>query len=165
MLSENDAKVLKAISQGCLNLLDILHKLGMKQETAIASADALGEQGLVTVIKSVYEVVSLTNEGKYYAQVGLPERRLLSFIGPGKAMSELKDPDNKIGLGWLRKKGWATIQGGEIKPVGDAPRGKDEEILQVLLLTTDLKRSAELDKKGLSDLKGRGLVDSRQNKE
>ena len=45
-------------------------------------------------------------------------------------MSELKDPAHKIGLGWLRKKGWATIQAGEIKPVGAAPEGKDEEILE-----------------------------------
>lgn len=165
MLSENDVNVLKAISQGCFNLLDIVHKLGMKQEAVIASADALGEQGLVKVIKSVDEVVSLTDEGRNYSQVGLPERALLSSIGSGKLLSELKDPGHKMAIGWLRKKGWATIHGGEIKPLGPAPMGKDEEILKVLLLTHDPMRSAELDKKVLADLKGRGLVDSRQNKE
>jgi phenylalanyl-tRNA synthetase alpha chain len=165
MLSENDVKVLNAISQGCSNLRDILHKLEMKQEAVIASADALGEQGLVKVIKSVDEVVYLTKEGMHYSQAELPERALLSSIGSGKLLSELKDPGHKIAIGWLRKKGWATIQGGEIKPLGSAPIGKDEEILQVLLLTKDPKRSAELDKKALSDLKSRRLVGSTNSKE
>ena len=142
--------------------MDILDKLGMKQEAVIASADALGEQGLVKVIKSVYETVSLTPEGMVYSQGALPERDLLSIIGSGKPLSELKD---KIAIGWLRKKGWATIQNGEIRPAGSAPKGKDEEILQFLLRTPGLKRSDVLDKKGLADLKSRGLVELYKNKE
>jgi len=164
MLSENDVKVLNAISQGGSDLLDIVKKLGMKPEAVRASADALGEQGLVKVNKSVDEIVYLSEEGRYYAQAELPERRLLSFIGPGKATSELKDPDHRISLGWLRKKGWAVIQAGEIRPVGDAPRGKDEEMLQVLL-AAGKKKSSELDKKVLADLKSRKLIDSMNNKE
>jgi phenylalanyl-tRNA synthetase alpha chain len=165
MLSENYVKVLKAISEGELNHGYIAIKLGMKPEAVIASADALGEQGLVKVIKSVYETASLTPEGMIYSQEGLPERDLLSIIGSGKPLSELKDPGHKIAIGWLRKKGWATIQNGEIRPVGSAPKGKDEEILQFLLLTPGLKRSDVLDKKGLSDLKSRGLVELSKNKE
>jgi phenylalanyl-tRNA synthetase alpha chain len=164
MLSENDVKVLKAISQGDSDPLEIVHKLGMKVEAVRASADALGEQGLVKVIKSVDEIISLTKEGRYYSQEGLPERALLSIIGPGKALSELKDPAHKIGLGWLRRKGWAAIQAGELKPLGSAPRGLDEDILQALLLTGP-KSSTELDKKSLADLKSRGLVDSSKSKE
>jgi phenylalanyl-tRNA synthetase alpha chain len=163
MLSENDAKVLNAISQGGSDPLDIAHKLGIKVEAVRASADALGEQGLVKVIKSVDEIVSLTKEGRYYSQEGLPERAMLSTIGQGLALSELKDPAYKIGLGWLRKKGWATIQAGEIRPLGSAPRGSDEEILEKLLAGP--KRNADLDKKGLADLKGRGLVESSKTKE
>ncbi|MGB7546016.1 MAG: phenylalanine--tRNA ligase subunit alpha, partial [Methanothrix sp.] len=125
MLSENDLKVLKAISEGESDPQKIAIKVGMKREAVLASADALGEQGLVSVIKSVDEYASLTLEGMQDAQAGLPERILLSFIGSGKPMSELKNTD-KIALGWLRKKGWAVIQGGKIQPVGDAPLGSDE---------------------------------------
>ena len=93
-------------------------------EAVRASADALGEQGLVQVTKSVDEIVSLTEEGRKYAQEGLPERNLLSsHSDQAKPMSELKDPAHKIGLGWLRRKGWAAIQAGELKPMGSAPRG------------------------------------------
>jgi phenylalanyl-tRNA synthetase alpha chain len=163
MLSENDVKVLKAISEGESDPLGIVHKLDLKIETVRASADVLGELGLVKVIKSVSEKVSLTKEGMYYAQAGLPERSLLSAIGSGKAVAELKDPSHKIALGWLRKKGWATIQAGELKPTGFASKGKDEEILVDLL--AGAKSSVDLDKKGLADLRGRGLVVSNKNKE
>ena len=163
MLSENDVKVLKAISEGDSDPQSIAEKLEMKVEAVRASADALGEQGLVQVTKSVEEIFSLTEEGRKYAQEGLPERNLLQSLGSGKPMSELKDPAHKIGLGWLRKKGWATIQAGEIKPLGSAPRGLDEEILETLLAGP--KSSADLDKKGLADLKSRGLVASSKSKE
>jgi phenylalanyl-tRNA synthetase alpha chain len=163
MLSENDVKVLKAILQGHSDPQSIAENLSMKVEAARAAADALGEQGLVLVTKSVEELFSLTEEGRKYAKDGLPERVMLSAIGQGLAMSELKDPAHKIGLGWLRRKGWATIQGGELKPLGSAPRGKDEEILENLLAGP--KSSADLDKNGLADLKSRGLVDSSKSKE
>ena len=88
---------------------------------------------------------------------------LLSFIGSGKPISDLKDPAHKIGFGWLRKKGWVTIDKGIIKPTGSAPLGKDEEMLE--LLSAGPKDSSELDKKGLADLKGRGLLAISKSKE
>ncbi|MRR34890.1 phenylalanine--tRNA ligase subunit alpha [bacterium] len=164
MLSENDLKVLKAISEGESDPQSIAEKLKMKVEAVRASADALGEQGLISVDKSVEESVSLTEEGRKYAEEGLPERALLSFIGSGKAMSELKDPAHKIGLGWLRKKGWAVIDKGILRPTGSAPKGEDEEILESLLAGP--KSAAELEiEKDLADLRRRGLITSSKSKE
>ncbi len=131
----------------------------MKIEAVRASADALGEKGFVKVIKSVEEIISLTEEGTDYAKAGLPERRLLEAIGPGKPMSELKDTSMKIGLGWLRKKGWVSIDKGTIKPTGQAKRGEDEEILDILYKETS-GPSSTLDQYALSTLKKRGLVKS-----
>lgn len=165
MLSENDVKVLKAISEGDCDPQSIAEKLGMKVEAVRASADALGEQGMIQVTKSVEEIVSLTKEGTKYAKEGLPERNLLQSLGQGVAMSELKDPAHKIGLGWLRKKGWAAIQGGELKPLGSAPKGRDEETLQKIL-SNGPKSITELDiEKKLADiLKSRGLIDFNKSK-
>lgn len=162
MLSEMDIKVLKAISVGHSDPQTIAEDLGMKVEAVRASADALEEQGLVKVTKSVDEVFSLTEEGLKYAREGLPERRLLQAIGIGLAMSELKDPSFKIGLGWLKKKGWAVIQGGELRPIGSAEKGKDEEILEAL--QQGPKAGSELDGKALAMLKSRGLVVSSTSK-
>ncbi len=162
MLSENDLKVLKAISEGDSDPQSIAERLQMKVEAVRASADVLGEQGLISVTKSVEESITLTDEGRQYAKDGLPERVLLSFIGSGKPMSELKDPAHKIGLGWLRKKGWAIIQAGEIKPVGAAEPDEDEIILQALLHGP--RSSKNLDEKARAALKSRGLVKSDTSK-
>ena len=160
MLSESDARVLKAISEGFSNPQAIADKLGMKIEAVRASADAWGEQGQVKVFKSVDEIFSLSEEGTKYAKEGLPERKLLEYIGSGKPMSELKDPSIKIGLGWLRKKGWANIQGGEIKPIGLAPKGNDEVALEALL--SGPKTSSELDANALDHAKGQMAGDLKQ---
>ena len=162
MLSENDLKVLKAISEGLSDPQTIAERLEMKVEAVRASADALGEQDLVKVIKSVEEIFTLTEEGTNYAKEGLPERKLLQSLGSGRPMAELKDPAVKIGLGWLRKKGWATIQSGMIKPTGAAPKDADEEILESLLAGP--KSSVVLDEKGLAVLKSRRLVASSKSK-
>jgi phenylalanyl-tRNA synthetase alpha chain len=163
MLAESDAKVLKAISEGETDPQTIAEKLDMKVEAVRASADALEETALVKVAKSVDEIFSLTEEGKKYAMDGLPERRLLEIIGTGKSMAEIKDPAFKIGLGWLRKKGWATIKAGVIEPSGNAPNGKDEETMWNILFAGP-KSGSKLDAKGLADLKGRGLVSSNKTK-
>jgi phenylalanyl-tRNA synthetase alpha chain len=127
-----------------------------------ASADLLSEQGHVQIIKSVEEIFDLTQEGEKYAQEGLPERNLLLVIGSGKTMADLKDPSAKISLGWLRKKGWATIEAGVLKPTGDAPLGKDEEILKTLMAGP--KSSTVLDNNGLAALKSRCLITSSKTK-
>jgi phenylalanyl-tRNA synthetase alpha chain len=158
MLSENDLKVLKAISEGDSDPQSIAKKLDMKVEAVRASADVLGEQGLAQVSKSVVEIFSLTDEGMKYAKEGLPERNLLSIIGTGKPMADLKDPSVKISLGWARKKGWATIEKGVLKPTGVALLGKDEGILEALL--NGPMSSSSFDCKSLSDLKSRGLIKS-----
>ena len=162
MLSGNDLKVLKAISEGESDPQSIAEKLQMKVEAVRASADALGEEALISVTKSVEESVTLTDEGRKYAEEGLPERALLSFIGSGKSMSELKDPAQKIGLGWLRKKGWAAIDKGMIRPTGSAPKGEDEEMLNLLLKSPMNKSSLKSDI--VTELKNRGLAKLEKSK-
>ncbi len=162
-LSENEFLVLKAISSGLSDPQSIAQKLQMKVETARAAADLLAEQGLIQVHKSVDESISLTDEGTGYASEGLPERRLLWSLGTGKPMSELKDPALKIGLGWLRTKGWAAIEGGVIKPLGEAAKGEDEVILEALL--TGPRSGKGWDEKALAALKSRGLIASSKSKE
>jgi phenylalanyl-tRNA synthetase alpha chain len=162
MLSESDAKVLRAISAGESDPQTIAEKTGMKVEAVRASADGLAEQGLILVDKSVEETFSLSLEGESYARDGLPERRLLQFIGAGKPMSDLTDPSSKIGLGWLRKKGWASIDKGMIKPAGDAALGEDEKVLKSLAISP--RSGSSLDGKALAALKSRGLLTSSTSK-
>lgn len=162
MLPESDARVLKAVSEGLLDPQTIAERLGMKVEAVRACADALSERGLLKVAKSVDEVFSLTEEGMRYAREGLPERRLLQSIGSGRPVADLKDPSLKIALGWLRRKGWAAIQSGVIRPVGSPERGRDEEVLGQLL--SGPRSGRELDGDALAALRSRGLVTSTRSK-
>jgi len=162
MLSENDAKVLRAISEGHSDPRDIAEKMGMKIEAVRASADFLSEKGLVEVLKSIDEIFMLTEEGREYAKNGLPERVLLESIGQGRPLSDLKDPSTKIALGWLIKKDWAIIMNGILKPSGMAIKGKDEDLLEALLQNS--RRRSDLDIPGLAALKSRSLITSKKSK-
>jgi len=162
MLSESEAKVLRAISIGHLDPKEIADLTGMKIEAVRSAADSLSENGFVQVEKTVEEAFSLTPEGVLYAREGLPERRILGVIGKGMPISDLKDPSLKIGLGWLKRKGWASIERGMIVPARDAKRGEDEEALSMLLEGS--VEASILPKEGLLLLKGRGLVTSATSK-
>lgn len=154
MLSEIDSKVIKAIANGATSPQEIAEETGAKVEAVRASADVLAEKRLVKVSKSTEEMATLTEEGRKYAEEGLPERRLLGM--KGTSVSELKDPSLKIGLGWLKRKGWATIESGKIVHKGESPLGEDEIALKILLQGP--KDASEMDKKVLAVLKSRGLV-------
>ncbi|MHC1631664.1 MAG: phenylalanine--tRNA ligase subunit alpha [Methanotrichaceae archaeon] len=163
-LSLRDKQVMKAISEGLSDPKTIADKLGTKIVSVISSAEGLSEKNLIQMEKTVDEVYSLTKEGVRYAEEGLPERRILEIVGKeGAPISEITDPGLKIGIGWLRKKGWAKVVGGVIKPTGDAPRSSDEEVLEILYHEGE-KKGSELDEEGSSLLKKRNLVTTRTEK-
>lgn len=163
-LSPRDRQVLKEISDGLTDPGKIAEKLKIKEVSVISSAEGLAERGLVSLDKMVEEVYALTEEGARYAEIGLPERRILEIAGTeGVPISEIEDPSLKVGIGWLKKKGWASVEAGKIMPTGPAPAGKDEEILEALSFQGETSASA-LDAEALKLLKSRGLVESRTQK-
>ncbi|HPE63435.1 MAG TPA: phenylalanine--tRNA ligase subunit alpha, partial [Methanothrix sp.] len=163
-LSPRDRQVLKEISDGLTDPRKIAEKLKIKEVSVISSAEGLAEKGLISLKKTVEEIYALTEEGARYADIGLPERRILEIAGAdGVPMSEIKDPSLKVGIGWLKKKGWANVEAGKIKPVGPAPAGKDEETLAALNFQGETSGSS-LDEEALKVLKSRGLVESKAQK-
>ena len=163
-LSPRDRQVLKEINQGLRDPKDIAERLGIKEVSAISSAEGLAEMGLISLDKRVEEVYTLTQEGARYAEIGLPERRILEIAGAeGISLTQIKDPALKVGIGWLKKKGWAAVEAGKITPKKDAPPGKDEEILAALSFQGETTGSA-LDGEALKLLKSRGLVESKAQK-
>ena len=163
-LSPRDRQVLKEINQGLRDPKDIAERLGIKEVSAISSAEGLAEMGLISLDKRVEEVYTLTEEGARYAEIGLPERRILEIAGAeGISLTQIKDPALKVGIGWLKKKGWAAVEAGKITPKKDAPPGKDEEILAALSFQGETTGSA-LDGEALKLLKSRGLVESKAQK-
>ena len=133
------------------------------------AASWLQAKGLLTMKERVRRTYRLAR--KQWATKNLPERTLLKalakFRRPAtaaelRAKAELSAADFSIALGWMRRKGWATVgkEGGETTvAVTDAGRealatkGRDEELLAALVKGE--RAEEEIDPQLLSQLKSR----------
>jgi phenylalanyl-tRNA synthetase alpha chain len=104
---------------------------------------SLTKKKLARVHEQKQTVITLNEEGRYHAKKGLPERRLihgLLKLGGEASVDEvvreasLEKKFLTIALGWLHRKGWATIE--KKKQVLKAPKepsiGIEEQLLSLL---------------------------------
>jgi phenylalanyl-tRNA synthetase alpha chain len=155
-LSLNERRLLAALAPlGAADAAELGMALGAAPDAVVQYANLLAQNGgLATVERVVERSYDLTDEGRQYAEAGLPERQLLAAIGDRTPMAELKaHPLASIGIGWLRRKGWVAIRDGVVERSGDAPEGEDERALLVEPL---------VDGPGLCDLLKRGLAVERE---
>ncbi|HZD43715.1 MAG TPA: phenylalanine--tRNA ligase subunit alpha, partial [Methanomicrobiales archaeon] len=150
-LTLNERKLLAALAP--LEKADagvLAEELGTTKEAVVQYAQLAATRGLVEVEKEVETRYLLTQEGQKYASEGLPERQLYDSFGESIDIRELqKHPLSKIGIGWLKKKGWASIQNGQVEKTGPAPLGEDEQVL----------RNPGAGGKGATELLKRGLME------
>ncbi|UUX91534.1 phenylalanine--tRNA ligase subunit alpha [Methanoplanus endosymbiosus] len=100
------------------------------EEAIVSHALLLQDKGLADLIKTATVTRRATEEGEKYRQEGLPERVLFDSFDGAIPMEDLrKHPASKLGIGWLRKKGWVEIKDGMVKKISDAPKGDDEYAL------------------------------------
>ncbi|HUK37681.1 MAG TPA: phenylalanine--tRNA ligase subunit alpha [Methanomicrobiales archaeon] len=127
-LTANERRLLAALGKrGRSGTAPLAKDLGTTEEAALQYARLLAERGLAEIHKKARKRYTLTDEGKEYREKGLPERQLLGSFEGSIPMKELQgSPQAKLGIGWMRKKGWVTIQGGVVAKKGDAPPGPDE---------------------------------------
>jgi len=149
-LTYNEKKLLVAL--GKLTSADpatLAEEMGTQKEAVVQYTHLGSEKGLVSVEKRVRPGYSLTEEGRVYAGRGLPERQLYESFKDCIPMKELQQhPLAKIGIGWMRKKGWISIRDGIVEKAGEAPVGADERAF------SDLEHGGE----GVRELIKRGLV-------
>ncbi|MBI4015474.1 MAG: phenylalanine--tRNA ligase subunit alpha [Candidatus Aenigmarchaeota archaeon] len=103
--------------------------------------------------------MELTEEGKKYVKVGLPERRLLQLLLNGNVkIVELKGvEDSAIGFNWAKKLGWIKVSSGmlELTKEGRGAAGNRTELEEALgLISVGRDISGNL----LKQLEDRGLV-------
>ena len=119
-------------------------------EAVMQHAALCEEKGLVEVRRSEEVSYHLTAEGETYREQGLPERQLYRSFDHSTSMKALQShPLSRIGIGWMRKKGWVTIRDGMVEKTGEAPAGEDELALQ----------EPERGGPGVLELARRGLVE------
>jgi len=152
----------------------VARESGLHSSAAMRAALSLRDQGLLTIEERKVTLVRLTEEGISYAEMMVPERRLVEAAYHAGGESEISTlgrkthvPDNMltIAIGWIRRKGWGEIlkkNGRLLLSVRKLPEKTSDELL---LKTISQKKSLKIEQvpNGLSEalslLKGRNLIE------
>ncbi len=118
-LTATEKRVLLALGEegGEWNQKTLSEKTGINEDAVMQTAFMLAEKGLCEIKEEKKEYYRLTEEGKEYAEKGLPEKRALDFLIERKeaTVEKLKnafqdEKEANIATTWLKKKNWAKIE-------------------------------------------------------
>ena len=148
-LTQNEKRLLATLEKE--KKTDAPHLAGLLEatpEAVVQWAHLAQDKGLATVERIVAKEFVYTDEGKTYAEKGLPETQLLRFILPGTQLANLQKHEAfRIGFGQLRKKGLVTVEGTSVTKVAGASTDADETALKNP--AADDKKTKELMKRGI----------------
>ena len=177
-LRENERKTLlvleKLKKKASVDL--IIKTSGLAHAAVMRAALSLTKNKLISTYERTYSFISLTEEGKYYSSVSLPEGRLLNSLcklgGEANINEVVKEANLEkkiipIALGWLTRKGWAQINQGKLSCLKTPPPGKDEEVINLLIKKSSLLLE-KLDKRlqqSILILKTRKLIEVEEKTE
>ncbi|QSG07375.1 phenylalanine--tRNA ligase subunit alpha [Halapricum desulfuricans] len=168
-LPETQVAVVEAASATEARTVESLaDELDHKPESITRAVFELEDSGLLDVLESTEESVSLTDEGRTYLEDGLPEIRLYEAaletadgdpveMGEVIGASGLEGGAVDIALSNLARKGYGEIDSGEISPDPDADPDADEEVTALEAIESgdaDLVAEDTLDQ-----LERRGLIE------
>mgnify|MGYP001032087559 CR=1 FL=1 len=173
-LRENESRTLLALKDagGCSTIDRIAHTSELDHSAVMRAVLSLEPQNLLAVHERKSTKIVLNEEGKEYADEGLPERRIVNELRKrsGKADIEevfkavsLGENVRVIALGWLSRKGWAAIEKKtkELKLLKEPAEGSDEKLLALLKengVAVVESLSEEL-RDAVETLKGRKIID------
>jgi phenylalanyl-tRNA synthetase alpha chain len=137
-LHENERKILMSLrDEGSATTVELSTLTGLSRD-AVEKACAWAEtKGVLSFREEVTHSFNLTEEGRTYAEGGLPEKRLIKLVSSGKGrISELKDdfPDLSIALVWVRRNNWAKIDNGQLELMAEGKKAAKEATLDERLL-------------------------------
>ena len=163
-LSNNELKLLQALKKSNLSPGEASLESGLGDKEVMSAASWLRSKGLVDIIEDSKTLFSTNDEGKKYAEQGLPERRAAEWLNQsGEALINelpLDEDEKKVVIGWLKRKNFAELEktddGLKLIPTGNLDETPDEPLL--VLLDRKSLAEEEMDKEGLSLLKGRQLL-------
>jgi phenylalanyl-tRNA synthetase alpha chain len=143
-LRENERRTLLTLDnlEGRASIREIIQNSDLVHAAVMRATLKLQKEKLVKLHEQKQTLLTLTEEGRRYAEDGLPERRLVESLvelhGTAKINEAAKEAklDGRlipIALGWLRQKGWAKIDKQKtLKAASKPQRGKDEDTLAFL---------------------------------
>ncbi|MDI6886550.1 MAG: hypothetical protein QMD22_09495, partial [archaeon] len=165
-LTSNEKRVLLALDSEKDRTWDprnLSEKTGINEDAVMQSAFMLAQKGLCEIKEEKKVYYRLTEEGKYYKEKGLPERRALDFLREKKSVS-FDDFRNEfpaevnISTTWLLRKGYARIEekedGKVLTPTGntswlppEVPKDRypnvdvHEEIVRIIPIEREIEES------------------------
>ena len=160
-LSPNEIKLLKCLRSGTLSPFEASAESGLGEKETMSAASWLRNKGLIEISEESKIYYFANDEGRKYAEQGLPERRAVEWLNQiGESVIDelpLDDNEKKVVIGWLKRKNYAklekTDEGLKLTPTGNLDQTPDEELLVKLSRKHLLEE--DIDKEGLSLLKGR----------
>lgn len=175
-LRENEARMLNALEriQGKGTIDQVARESGLQLSAAMRAALSLQSQKLLTISERKRTFVTLTEEGMSYAEVKVPERRLVeaalgaggeSDVGELSRKTHVSESMMTIAIGWIRRKGWGEVTKRNSQLVLSVAREPDKTADESLLRIIYEKKRLEIDqipnelKEALAVLKGRNLVE------
>jgi phenylalanyl-tRNA synthetase alpha chain len=117
-LNLHEKKVLLALQElKESEITEIEKHTGLDHAAVMRVSLSLAQKDLIRISGSMQPFLSITDEGRDYAERGLPERRMLAELalhGSGTVdevanRAGLTREQAQISLGWLRRKGWADF--------------------------------------------------------
>jgi phenylalanyl-tRNA synthetase alpha chain len=140
-LREHEIKTLSTLAElgGKASGDELIKQSGMPDAAVMRSALTLKEKNLVQINEKRQTVARLNAEGNMYAKKGLPERQMVNALetsGGHAPLTQIVEKSNlkkqfiPIGLGWIQRKKWATLESktGTLKMQRKADVGNDEVI-------------------------------------
>ncbi|NJF25983.1 phenylalanine--tRNA ligase subunit alpha [Thermococcus sp. Bubb.Bath] len=118
-----------------LKFEELVEKTGLDQVAVMRSVLGLQAKGLAELHERSEKVIKITETGRKYAQIGLPEWRALKLLLEGEKVTldnlkeVLSEDELKPIVGLLRKEGWATVRkedGKLVLEITDKGREADE---------------------------------------
>jgi len=138
-LHENERKVLQALSGVDTATTEELSRLtGLARDAVEKASDWAATKGVVSFREEVSQFFTLTDEGRAYAEGGLPEQNLRKLLlhGPQEIAGLKQTFKNlNIALAWMRRNGWADIRDGVIRLTEEGEKVGDsieERLLRAL---------------------------------
>ncbi len=144
-LRENEQKTLLALEKlrGKASVDQIVKSSGIAHAAVMRAALSLSTKKLTRIHEQKQTIVRLNKEGRHHAKKKLPERRLIHALlklGGEASIEEVVEESTvekkflTIALGWLHRKGWATIEKKKhvLKAQKEPSIGFDEKLLSLL---------------------------------
>lgn len=143
-LRKKECETLLAVADlgGKATVEQLSEESGLPHATIMRSILTLQKKKLVETIEKEKTTITLNEEGKTHAEEGLPERRLVNALAQLNGQATIQKAVEKaeldgkfipIALGWLKRKGWATIQSEtNTLHLENKEESKDERLLKLL---------------------------------